>query len=253
MPDLPLREFGGKGAFIAEIEEALLAGEIDLAVHSAKDLPVEDDERFVIAGVLPRQDARDVLVTRSGVCLEELEHPLIGTGSPRRRFQMKALLPDASFLELRGNVPTRLQKLKSGVCDGVILAAAGLKRLGMEQESGFWYRYFTEEEMLSAGGQGIIAIEGKTGSSASALAGAVSDWRASLELAAERRVLQILQAGCHAAIGVFAEADSQKMRLRICMEAEGAPRCADETVFWNHEEDHRAQALGLAGQLAGSL
>lgn len=118
--DKPLFEFGGKGMFITEFEEALAEERIDLAVHSAKDMPIELADGMVIAGVLPRADVRDVLVTRKGVSGKLL----IGTGSLRRQFQLKEIYPEAACISIRGNVPTRLQKVRDGEVDGVVLAAA---------------------------------------------------------------------------------------------------------------------------------
>lgn len=248
----PLWEFGGKGVFITEIEEALQRGHIDLAVHSAKDMPMELGDRLVIAGVLPREDARDVLVTRNGSNPAGMEHPVIGTSSLRRQFQMKEIFPHAVLTGIRGNVPTRLQKLADGACDGVILAAAGLKRLGMDREEEYEYRYLSPEEMLCAGGQGIIMIEGRSGHFATGLAEQISDQRTFLELLAERKVLETLQAGCHGAIGVYAQAEDERLRIRICREVDKKIFRSDETIKLS-AENSREQALCLAKKLAESL
>lgn len=197
--DKPLLAFGGKGAFVTEFEEALADGTIDLAVHSAKDMPMELAEGLVIAGALPRADVRDVLVTRKGLP----ERMVIGTGSLRRQFQLKAMYPHAQCISIRGNVPTRLQKIRDGECDGVVLAAAGLERLGLLEEKDFEYRYFSTEEMVPAGGQGIIAIEGRMNDEITELVRSISNPDAMQELETERRILQLLEAGCHEAIGVI--------------------------------------------------
>lgn len=130
----PLIEFGGKGVFVTEIEEKLKNGEIDLAVHSAKDMPVELAEGLAILGVLKREDPRDVLVTMDWEGFLQKEHPRIGTSSLRRRAQIQQEFPNALCQSLRGNVNTRLKKLEDGMYDGILLAAAGLRRLGLEQE-----------------------------------------------------------------------------------------------------------------------
>lgn len=235
----PLLEFGGKAVFVTEFEEAIREGRIDYAVHSAKDMPMELAEGLTVACVLPREDARDVLVTRKGTKLSELSEVVIGTGSLRRQTQICALYRNAVCKSLRGNVPTRLEKLKTGEYDGIILAAAGLKRLGMEGCGEYEYTYLEPEVMVPAGGQAIVAIEGRSGSEQEFLK-VVTDEKAALELEAERFILGKLGAGCHEAVGVFAEIldfgaeepreeketacsmrPESKMRIRLMREAGG--------------------------------
>jgi hydroxymethylbilane synthase len=215
--DQPLLEFGGKGVFVTEFEEALAQGRIDLAVHSSKDLPMELAEGLTIAGVLPRADARDVLVTGKGkVPSDSL---VIGTGSLRRQCQLKELYPNAECISIRGNVPTRLQKVRDGVCDGVVLAAAGLERLGLLEEPDFDYHFFDFDEMIPAGGQGIIAVEGRVQDEISAMMESISDRDAETELDAERAILKYLNAGCHEAVGVFSKVRheaGEDSRIEIC-------------------------------------
>jgi hydroxymethylbilane synthase len=221
--DKPLVEFGGKGAFVAEFEEALLTGEIDLAVHSAKDMPMELSAGLVVAGTLPRADVRDVLVMRKGLQLETNEtNPIrIGTGSLRRQFQVKKMFSNVECVAMRGNVPTRLEKIKTGQCDGVILAAAGLERLHLIDETQFDYHFFTTEEMVSAGGQGIIAIEGRQKDEVTKIISAISDEKSFMELETEREVLCLLNAGCHEAIGVLARVEQEQIFLQITQEMAG--------------------------------
>jgi len=223
----PLPEFGGKGVFITELEDALLHEKIDLAVHSAKDMPTELDKKLVIAGALFREDARDVLVTRKGGGLQERSQKpdaagfVIGTGSPRRQLQIKALYPEMVCKGVRGNVTTRLQKLRDREYDGIILAAAGLKRLGLLEEEDLEYQFLSYEEMLPAGGQGIIAIEGRKGDIVSKMVQEISDKNTFAALEAEREVLQRLNAGCHEAVGVFAQHVGKEMQISIVREKEG--------------------------------
>lgn len=217
----PLLEFGGKGVFINEFEEALADRRIDLAVHSAKDMPMELADGLIIAGTLQRADVRDVLVTRKGLSGKAI----IGTGSLRRQFQLKAIDPDIQCISIRGNVPTRLQKVRDGECDGVILAMAGLERLGLLKEPDFDYRYFSKEEMIPAGGQGIIAIEGRRDDEITNLVSGISDQNAMLELETERRVLQLLEAGCHEAIGVVSEVKDGQITIQIIRELDGKAYC----------------------------
>lgn len=153
--ELSLEKQGGKGLFTKEIEEALLANEADLAVHSAKDLPTESPKGLRIAGYLKREDPCDVLILRSGMLIPEM----IATGSPRRREQIGKLFPNAKFMGFRGNVQTRLEKIARGETDASVLAAAGLNRLGISHYPGLTFKKLSVEEMVPAVGQGAIAIQ----------------------------------------------------------------------------------------------
>lgn len=153
--EISLEKQGGKGLFTKEIEEALLSNQADLAVHSAKDLPTESPKGLVIAGYLKREDPADVFICRSGIVIPKI----IGTGSPRRREQIKKLFPDAQYIGFRGNVHTRLEKIIHGEADGTILAAAGLNRLGITQYDGLIFKKLSIQEMVPAVGQGAIAIQ----------------------------------------------------------------------------------------------
>ena len=147
----------GKGIFIKEIEDALAEGRIDLAVHSLKDLPTELDPRFTLAAIPPRADARDAWVCESWWALHTLPHAgLIGTNSPRRRAQLLALRPDVRFVELRGNIDTRLRKLEEEQCDALVLACAGLDRIGRTESV---HQRFTIDELTPAPGQGALGLE----------------------------------------------------------------------------------------------
>lgn len=237
--DKPLIDFGGKGVFITEFEEALLEGRIDLAVHSSKDMPMDLAEGLVIAGVLPREDARDILVTKKGLfpvkdiykgengepykdtSCPDFSDITVGTGSLRRQFQLKKLYSGINCISIRGNVPTRLQKIREGQCDGVVLAAAGLSRLGLLEKEEFDYHYFSYEEMIPAGGQGIIAIEGRAKDEITGLVECISDEKSYYELETERAILQQLEAGCHEAIGVISRIEQDIISIRIIREQNG--------------------------------
>lgn len=214
----PLTEFGGKGAFVEEFEEALLDGSIDIAVHSAKDIPMELSDGLEIWAVLKRADARDVLLTKKNNAGKELK--VIGTGSKRRELQANALLGVQSAL-LRGNVPTRIEKLKNDMYDGIILAAAGIDRLGLNTDEELDYRYFSIEEMIPAGGQGIIAIEGRKDDRRKELFAPINDETAFKELETERCILKRLQAGCHEAVGVFSRIEREQITIFLLIEREG--------------------------------
>ena len=163
----PLQEFGGKGVFVSEFEEGILEGRLDLAVHSAKDMPMELAEGLSIVGVPMREDPRDVLVTAAGRPVPKTGEIVIGTSSPRRKLQIELLgtnlWPGGSVRceNLRGNVQTRLGKLESGMYHGIILAAAGLKRLGLLEDPRYNFQFLECESFVPAGGQGIRAVEGR--------------------------------------------------------------------------------------------
>lgn len=215
--DKPLLEFGGKGAFVSEFEEALVQNKIDLAVHSSKDMPMELEEGLIICGVLEREDPRDVLVSKKN----QNRIKVVGTSSLRRQMQIKELLSDISCENLRGNITSRLNKLEAGQYDGIILAAAGLKRLGLDCSDTYNYRYFNAEEMIPAGGQGIIAIEGRKNCEIAELVRAVSDPKTFRVLELERRAMQLFNAGCNEAVGVLAEIKTDEVRIRLMKDMRG--------------------------------
>jgi hydroxymethylbilane synthase len=202
---------GGKGIFIKEIEEALAEGRIDLAVHSLKDLPTELDARFTLAAIPPRVDARDAFVCEKYWALHALPMGArVGTTSPRRRAQLLALRPDLAFVETRGNIDTRLRKLAEGQCDALVLASAGLDRLGRAE----WvHQRFAVDELCPAPGQGALALETRAASYAvfaepghddfvrSAVA-ALDHAETRFAIEAERTVLDALGGGCSIPIGV---------------------------------------------------
>jgi hydroxymethylbilane synthase len=208
--DKPLLSFGGKGVFVEEFESKIKNGEIDIAVHSAKDMPMELLDGLTILAVLKREDPRDVFVTRKGTSWDRDRHFVIGTSSLRRKMQI-ARFGDVECRELRGNVNTRLRKLEEGQYDGIILAMAGLKRLGLDKDPGFSLTPFSCEEFIPAGGQGIIAIEGRKSSELNGLFQKLEDKSARYELLFERKVLQCLNAGCHEPIGVFSKVEGDEI------------------------------------------
>jgi hydroxymethylbilane synthase len=197
-----LEKQGGKGLFTAELEQALLRGEAHAAVHSSKDLPNELTGGLVIAGYLPREDPRDVLVLRVGV-----RTPLtIATGSPRRRLQIARMYPGAAFTEIRGNVDTRLKKIAGGTADATILAAAGLKRLGFESWPGVEFRFLDFKQMVPAVGQGAIAVQCRL-KDAPNLA-PVLDADTARQVNLERALQGRLGGGCQLAFAAHAAADT---------------------------------------------
>jgi hydroxymethylbilane synthase len=197
--DRPLTDAGGKGLFTKEIEEALLAGAIDLAVHSAKDMPTILPPGLAIAAVLAREDARDVFISRKAKTLADLPHgATVGTASLRRQALVKRLRADLEVVPLRGNVETRLRKLADGEVDAILLALAGLKRLGLAAAA---TAVLPVDEFLPAVGQGIIAIEARGDDErALALVAAVNHADTAAALTAERAYLAVLEGSCRTPI-----------------------------------------------------
>jgi len=211
--DRPLADAGGKGLFTKEIEEALSAGAIDLAVHSSKDLPTFLPAGLDIAGFLPREDARDVFISRKAKTLRDLPpRARVGTASPRRQAMIKRLRPDVSVVMLRGNVETRLRKLDGGEVDATLLAAAGLKRLGLMSAA---TAILDVDDFLPAVGQGAIAIETRTDDhKTQSLVATVDDADTATALAAERAFLAILDGSCRTPIGGHARLSGDTVRFR---------------------------------------
>ena len=212
--DRPIDKIGGKGVFSGEIESALQRGDIDLAVHSAKDLPIRLGEGLEISGVLERGNFRDLLISRKGSGFERSDVFTVGTGSPRRRANLSRLYPNAVFADIRGNVDTRLKKLKNGEYDAVILCAAGTERLGIALDN-YAVRAFEPCEFPPAPCQAIIALECAAGSAAAELARAVADNNTMCCFEAERAVIAAFGADCAAPVGAFAEIIDGKIHLLV--------------------------------------
>lgn len=212
--DRSLSKIGGKGVFVSEIENALQSGEIDIAVHSAKDLPVCLGEGLEIAGVLERGNYRDVLVTLCGKNTDSGKFT-VGTGSLRRRIDLKRLYPNAVFEDIRGNVDTRLNKLRNGEYDGIVLAAAGLERLGLMGLPEFSFRQFEYTDFLPAACQGIIAAECCNNSAVSSVMKKITHTDTLYCFETERRVLELLGADCTMPVGAFAKITGDIIQLTI--------------------------------------
>lgn len=228
--DQPLKTIGGKGLFTKEIEEALLAGGIDIAVHSMKDMPVAQPEGLVLDTYLPREDVRDGFVSLAHVGLADLPRGArIGSSSLRRRAQMMARRPDLELVEFRGNVQTRMRKLEDGVADATFLAMAGLKRLGMANVA---RAALEPEEMLPAVAQGAIGIERRGGDTrVAAMLEAIHDAETGLRLAAERAFLAGLDGSCQTPIAGLAELSGGQLRLRgEILRPDGSEVIADDVT-----------------------
>jgi hydroxymethylbilane synthase len=247
----PLASFGGTGVFVSALRDALLAGEIDLAVHSLKDLPTYAHEGITLAACPDREDPRDAVVARDGLTLGELPSgSRVGTGSPRRTAQLHALGLGLEIAEIRGNVDTRIGKVRTGEYDAVVLARAGLHRIGRLDEA---TEVLDPLQMLPAPGQGALAIECRSADSALVVElERLDDPRTRAAVDAERAVLAALEGGCSAPIGALAEvvegddgdelwvravALSQDGALSVRMSASGAP----------------ADAMGIGTRLASEM
>jgi hydroxymethylbilane synthase len=211
--DRTLAEAGGKGLFTKEIEAALRAGAIDLAVHSAKDMPTVLPDGLMITAVLPREDPRDVFISRVAKSLRELRAgAVVGTASLRRQAIVKRLRPDLEVVPIRGNVDTRLRKLEDGVVDATLLALAGLKRLGLTQAA---TSVFAVEEFLPAVGQGIVAIETRADDAATRnLLDAINHAETATALVAERAFLAVLDGSCRTPIAGHATIAAGRLHFR---------------------------------------
>jgi hydroxymethylbilane synthase len=226
--DRPLKEIGGKGLFTREIEDDLLSGAIDIAVHSMKDMPVAQPDGLALTTYLPREDVRDAFVSLDGGKLADLrEGAVVGTSSLRRKAQLLNYRPDLEIVEFRGNVQTRLKKLKDGVAEATFLAMAGLNRLAMDEVP---RTAIEAEEMLPAVAQGCIGIEQRLGDDRiSEMLSAINDTFSTQRLAAERAFLGALDGSCETPIGGLATIDGDNLTLRgEILRVDGSEVLSDE-------------------------
>lgn len=233
----------GKGAFTKEIEIALLNGDIDLAVHSLKDLPTELPAGLCIAAIPAREDARDVLVTSSRLPLAQLPNGAkIGTTSPRRKAQLLYTRPDLRVVDVRGNIDTRLRKLRETDLDGIILAAAGIKRL-LKPE--IITQFFNTEQMVPAVGQGALAIEAREQDNiVEKMLAPLNDREAAAEITAERAVLESLGGGCQVPIGANAKHVNGELSLTaVVCHPEGTQRIVETATGLLHDAEHLGKAI----------
>lgn len=214
--ETPLRALGGKGIFIKELEDALLEDRVDLAVHSMKDVPTELPDGLLIAAICVREDVRDALVARSRLALDQLPPGArVGTGSLRRQAQLRARRPDLEMAEIRGNVDTRLAKLDRGEFDAIVLAKAGLQRLGL---AGRITELLSTDICLPAAGQGAIGIETRAiDQSALSAVAILNHDETRVAVDAERTVLAGLEGGCQVPIGVWARIEGNELVVDACV------------------------------------
>ena len=242
MQDVPLAKIGGKGLFVKEIEDALLRGEIDMAVHSMKDVPAEIPDGLEISIVSEREDPRDVLVSKEGAKIEDMSAGArIGTGSLRRGFQLRNLFPHMEIVPLRGNLDTRIRKIQSENLDGIIVAAAGMRRMGWTDRI---TQYIPVEIMLPSVGQGVLGIEMRTDDTntrnAVSFINHPRTWR---EVTAERTFLKRLGGGCQLPIAAYGTTQGSTLTVKgLLGSPDGRVMIHDEIT--GHCND--AEELGLA-------
>ena len=245
--DRPLSEAGGKGLFTREIEEALLSGAIDLAVHSAKDMPTLLPDGLMLAASLPREDARDVFISRTAPTLRELpQAAVVGTASLRRQAMVQRLRPDIRVVPLRGNVETRLRKLEAGEVDATLLALAGLKRLGLADKA---TSVLDVTEFLPAVGQGAVTIEARIDDArARERLAAIDHADTSTALAAERAFLAVLDGSCRTPIAGHAVLDGDALSFRgMILRPNGAE------AFETSRAGRRGDAVALGSDAGAEL
>lgn len=240
--DRTLDQAGGRGLFVKELDAALRAGRIDLAVHSCKDLPMDLPEDLPIAAFLPREDPRDAMVLPQGADAPDPDKP-IGSASPRRRLQLRRLFPDLAVKPVRGNVLTRLQKLDGGEYGALVLAAAGLKRLGL---AGRISRTFSPEDLLPAAGQGILAVQCRRDMDPSLLS-CLQDREAERCALAERAFVGALNGGCSSPVAAYAAADGAQITIT------GMYADEEERIHKASVSGPLSDGIALAAELAARL
>jgi hydroxymethylbilane synthase len=246
----PLAQLGGTGVFVSALREALLDGRIDVAVHSLKDLPTGPAAGIALAAVPLREDPRDVVVARDDLTLGELPvGSRLGTGSPRRAAQVRALGLGLEIVDIRGNVDTRIRKVREGEYDAVVLARAGLARLGRLDDA---TEVLDPLQMLPAPGQGALAVEARSGDALATELAVLDDARTRAAVTAERAVLATLEGGCAAPIGVLAEVVEGEDGDELWVRAVALSPDGELSVRMSATGDP-ADADGVGNRLAGDM
>jgi hydroxymethylbilane synthase len=252
----PLRSFGGQGAFTKEIEAALLGRQVDLAVHSLKDLPTHGPDELVLVATPPREDVRDALIARQGQGLMELPAGArIGTGSLRRRAQLLALRPDLRPAEIRGNLDTRLAKVEHGELEAVVLAAAGLHRLGWQERIS---AYLDPAQVLPAVGQAALGLQMRADHPLRKLVQSLNDDATFAAVTSERALLRALGGGCQAPVAAWGRLEDGRLRLAGLVGTPEGTRLLRAEVSGpctvaGAEELGQTAARGLLDQGAGEI
>ncbi len=242
--DVSIEKIGGKGVFVKDIELALLTGKAQAAVHSMKDVPYDLDESFEIGAMPVREDPREALITAQGCSFKELPYGArIGTSSKRRIAQLKALRPDLEVVPMRGNVETRIEKMYREKLDGIVLALAGLKRLGLENKVS---TCFTIEEIIPAIGQGALGVEIVKGNEFSTIVKALDNPDVRVCVEAERVFMEYLKGGCHSTIGAYGILKGNSIYMIGLFEVKG--RLIKKDIYGSAED-----YLDLGRQLAKKI
>lgn len=242
--DVTLDKIGGKGLFVKEIEMALLNKEAHAAVHSMKDVPYEMPKDFELIAMLEREDVRDVLVSRNGCTLKELRKgAIIGTSSIRRGEQLKKIRPDLNIVPIRGNVGTRLKKMEDENMDGTILAAAGLKRLNMEN---IISEYLNPTIFIPAVGQGALGIEVLAAGEYNEIFKSLNNIEVQITVEAERSFMRALNGGCHSLIGAYAQLKGDDLYIIGTYEVNGKIVVKD---ILGHKDNHIEIGKTLANKI----
>ena len=250
--DVPLAQVGGKGLFVKEIEEALLRGTIDLAVHSMKDIPTELPPGLHVGIVTVREDHRDVLVSSNGKPLHTLrDGARIGTSSLRRQSQLLAVNPTWQVIPLRGNLDTRLRKLTMGNLDAVVLAAAGMHRMGLQERI---VEYLSPDIMLPAVGQGALGIECRSEGPVNALIAFLHHGPTAMAVTAERAFLRRLEGGCQVPIAAYGDVKENGVHLRgMVARLDGSYLCSGERSGVDPDETGQSLAEELLNKGAADI
>lgn len=255
--DVPLAKIGGKGLFLKEIEETMLRGEAHLAVHSLKDVPTQMPEGLTLAAITTREDVRDAMLSDTFPDIDSLpEGAVVGTSSLRRRMQILALRPDLVIKDLRGNVDTRIRKLKEGEFDAIILASAGINRLGLRESVRYVYA-IPVEDMVPAMGQGALGIEAVDSAEVLAIARKLENGDSLIETTIERDFVDTLQGGCQVPIGVSANVldDGQVITTAVLGLPDGTEMLSETVVVPKESVENlgRKMAETFIGQGAREL
>jgi hydroxymethylbilane synthase len=241
LKNISLRNFPQEGVFVKELEKALLSGSVDIAVHSAKDMPMDILKGFVISAVLQREDPRDVLISKNQIKFKNLPYSArIGTGSLRRITQLRNIRRDLNFIEIRGNLETRIKKIRLMGLDGIVIAYAGIKRLGL-------LRYITEVlDILPSPGQGAICLETRANDSFIIdIAKSLNHEKTFLEISIEKELLRKLGGGCNLPLGALAKINKNRISLKA-----GFGSLGQEEFFYNELSCSVVEARNLAGKMA---
>lgn len=243
--DRPLHEVQGFGVFVREIDDSMLADQIDIAVHSMKDVPTERPPELTIAAVMKRDSPYDFLITREGIKLIDMPHgAVIGTTSLRRRAQLKRFRDDLEIKELRGNIDTRLRKLREGQYDGIFLAEAGLERLNWDLPGD----RLDPDHFVPSANQGTVVIVTKKDSEAEKAAMVLNDVQTGLETRIERIIIRILGGGCLVPIGAFAQKEGNQIHIRTEVLSVDGKRCVKIDEYINPSE-YEKEAIRIGNAL----